>query len=59
MELKEEYDNRVDVWNLGVTAYILLSKEFPFVDGAAITDKPLVFGKAFDNVSKDAKDFIS
>jgi calcium/calmodulin-dependent protein kinase I len=59
-----EYDNRVDVWSVGIITYILLSGIPPFAGPnqdaiyEAITDKPLNFGSKFASVSNEARDFI-
>lgn len=58
------YDNRVDVWSVGVIVYILLSGAPPFVGQdkeqiyEAIVSAPLNFGNKFARVSNEAKDFI-
>jgi len=67
--IKGEYDEKVDVWALGVITYLLLSGDPPFggMDGEAlmtirqnILDCNLVFEppEIWDNVSETAKNFI-
>jgi len=59
-----KYDTKVDVWALGVTAYLLLAGKRPFDHQDAkekkrrIREEPLRFPAQFDNVSSDAKDFL-
>jgi calcium-dependent protein kinase len=61
---EEEYDNRVDVWSIGVIAYILLSGTPPFAGRTregidnAIMYQNLKFGAGFPRVSEAAKNFI-
>lgn len=61
-----EYDQRVDVWSIGVIAYILMCGTPPFVGFnkdetyKAITNDPLKFDKAqWKDMTPDAKDFIT
>lgn len=59
------YGAEVDLWALGVTAFLLLSGEYPF-NGATVDEvahdvlhRPLAMsGRAWRTVSDDAKDFI-
>lgn len=63
--LNKKYNEKCDVWSSGVIAYILLSGLPPFngdTDSkiyAKIRKGDFKFGKAFDKVSPEAKDFIS
>jgi len=67
--IQGEYDEKVDVWALGVITYLLLCGETPFggMDGESlisvrqnILDCKIVFEpkKIWDGVSKEAKNFI-
>ena len=63
--LNQTYDERCDVWSIGVLMYILLSGQPPFDgdDDAAIIEKIRVGkysidGKIWDNVSAEAKILI-
>lgn len=64
--LREEYDEKCDVWSCGVIMYILLSGELPFFgETEEIITKNILEGKytfasdKFESVSKEAKDLIS
>lgn len=64
--LRKKYDRSVDLWSVGVTAFILLGGYPPFngrnnkeVYGAIKRGKFQFHAKYFKNVSKEAKDFIS
>ena len=63
--LKNNYNQKCDIWSCGVIMYVLLSGKYPFYGSSEeeITRKILMGkynfeDKHFDNVSENAKDFI-
>jgi len=64
--LSEEYDNKVDLWSIGVITYILLSGYSPFYaeNETGLFEKIMTAEYDFDNecwddISQPAKDFIT
>jgi len=54
------YDHKVDVWAVGVVAYVLLAANYPFKENkvSPIRDQLVFKGDMWGNVSHYAKDFI-
>lgn len=64
--LLNEYNNKVDIWSIGVIAYILLCGFAPFAGDsdfdtlALVASAPLDFpSPEWDEISDEAKDFVS
>lgn len=64
--LRQPYDKSVDVWSLGIMAYLLLSGTLPFDDDdekeivrQTIYDPPDFSHQGWSKVSKEAIDFVS
>ena len=63
--LHQNYNEKVDVWSLGIITYQLLSGLTPFDADKMeqinhnIVNKAVKFGPAWKNVSKNAQDFIA
>jgi len=60
-----KYNEKVDIWSIGIITYMLLSGRAPFSGSTkekmklAIVTKEIDLTKSyFNNVSQDAKDFI-
>jgi serine/threonine protein kinase len=61
----KKYDFRVDVWGVGIIAYLLISGDTPFGSSnrretfqKIINQEPSFYGTKWDSVSKHSKDFI-
>ena len=63
--LKNNYNEKCDMWSIGIIMYVLLSGEFPFHGhtekeiSQKILNGKFVFDSSFDNVSDTAKDLIT
>ncbi len=60
--MNKEYDNKVDIWNIGILVYELIYGKIPFDircerDLVKIVDEEVYFPKSIP-VSKQCKDFI-
>lgn len=57
---KESYNEKVDIWSIGIITFNLLSGKMPFETFTEIKEQPLRFNYVdFPDISRDAIDFIT